>query len=437
MDFHAAVLAQLRLARPIPGGGAVAFVGAEDAVVAKEPHAAVQGQAGRQMHDRREPLGFAARAQLAFQHARVEGELVRAGCGEGQPPMPGWIVTCAWARDIPHIPRATASLRIAARRSRSRESRWQVAHRLRRCGGAAGLRSLVRNSVDALDHRVHAASGFIGLHPSASQGGWVAHIAFVELHILFSQVGGVDDRAGPAEVEIDMEVKFFRGDRGAERLEGGLGRLAALEAPEDLAAAGRAVADVHLLLDDRRGAVAHGSDDAAPVGVAAVPTGLDERAVRHGPRRGIGIGEGLRAVDPHGDEPRDAFAIAHDHLGQLQADVAQGGLEKSEVRSPKSEVPVAGEAIGQDEHGVVRAHVAVHRDAVEAVGDGLAQGGLQDLCLDRGIGGDEAEHRGVERHGRGALAGGAHAGLNHAGAFADAADADGLAAQLELHGDLF
>ncbi len=39
--------------------------------------------------------------------------------------------------------------------------------------------------------------------------------------------------------------------------------------------------------------------------------------------------------------------------------------------------------------------------------------------------------------GRGAFAGGAHAGLNHAGALADAADADGLAAQLELHGDLF
>ena len=42
----------------------------------------------------------------------------------------------------------------------------------------------------------------------------------------------------------------------------------------------------------------------------------------------------------------------------------------------------------------------------------------------------------MERRGAGAFAVGAHAGLNHAGALADAADADGLAAQLELHGDL-
>ena len=38
--------------------------------------------------------------------------------------------------------------------------------------------------------------------------------------------------------------------------------------------------------------------------------------------------------------------------------------------------------------------------------------------------------------GGGALAGGAHAGLNHARAFADAADADRFAAELEFHGDL-
>ena len=43
----------------------------------------------------------------------------------------------------------------------------------------------------------------------------------------------------------------------------------------------------------------------------------------------------------------------------------------------------------------------------------------------------------MEGGGGGAFARGAHAGLNHAGAFADAADADALAAYFELHGDLF
>ena len=42
----------------------------------------------------------------------------------------------------------------------------------------------------------------------------------------------------------------------------------------------------------------------------------------------------------------------------------------------------------------------------------------------------------MERHGCGTFARGAHAGLDHAGAFADAADADRLAAEFELHGDL-
>ena len=58
-----------------------------------------------------------------------------------------------------------------------------------------------------------------------------------------------------------------------------------------------------------------------------MPTGLYERAVCHRPRRSIGIGEGLRAIDANSDDPRYTFTIAHDHFGKLQADVAQGGFE--------------------------------------------------------------------------------------------------------------
>src|SRR5208282_4520708 len=98
-----------------------------------------------------------------------------------------------------------------------------------------------------------------GLHPSSPQGSWIAHIAFVEFHVFLSQVGGVDDCAGLAEVKIDVEVKFSRSNRGAERFEGRLGWLATLEAPQDLAAAGCAVADIHLFLDDRRRAITDSS----------------------------------------------------------------------------------------------------------------------------------------------------------------------------------
>src|ERR1039457_1392079 len=85
-----------------------------------------------------------------------------------------------------------------------------------------------------------------GLYYSSSQRARITHIAFVELDIFLSQVSGVDNRIRFPEVKADMQIKFPGSDRSAERLEGSRSRLAAFEAPENLAAAGRAVTDVHL-----------------------------------------------------------------------------------------------------------------------------------------------------------------------------------------------
>ena len=163
------------------------------------------------------------------------------------------------------------------------------------------------------------------------RGRRVGHVALVEVHVFFRQVGGIHHGAGFAEIQVDVQIKFLRRDGGAELLERRLRRLAALETPQNFPAAGRAVANVHLLLHDRRRAVADGVNDAAPVRVAAVPACFHERAVGHRARGGIGILNRFRAVHAHGHDAMHAFAVAHDFLGQFEADVVEGGLKNFQI----------------------------------------------------------------------------------------------------------
>src|SRR6266568_179582 len=167
--------------------------------------------------------------------------------------------------------------------------------------------------------------------PSTSQRTRIVDIAFVELDVLLRQVGGINKRAGLAQVQVDVQIEFSGCDGGAEFFEAGFGWLTVFEAPKDIAACRSAVADVNLLFDNPRGAVAEGGNDSAPVRVAAVPTGFDQRAVSDGPRGGIGIGERLRPFDLHGHKARYALAISHDHFRQFEANVAQSRLEGFEL----------------------------------------------------------------------------------------------------------
>src|SRR5581483_8819963 len=132
-----------------------------------------------------------------------------------------------------------------------------------------------------------------------------------------------------------------------------------------------------------------------------------------------------------------AFAVADDFFGEFEADVIERGLERSELRAARGELGVAGHAIGENEDGVVGAHVAIDRDAIKTMGDGFGERGLKRGPFDGGVGGDEAKHGGVQslRDGGGTSAGGGHAGLDHAGAFANAANADGFSAELEFDRD--
>src|SRR5438552_3464157 len=109
-----------------------------------------------------------------------------------------------------------------------------------------------------------------------------------------------------------MQIELLCRHGRTELVEGRPRRLASFEAPEDFAAARSAVTEIHSFFDNGRGAVAECVDDSAPVWIATMPTGFDQGAVRHRPRRGIGIRKRFGARNPNGDEPGSALPIAHD-----------------------------------------------------------------------------------------------------------------------------
>src|SRR6266542_430263 len=217
-------------------------------------------------------------------------------------------------------------------------------------------------------------------HSSAAERRRIVDVAFVEIDIFLGEISRVEDGAGLAEVQPEVQVEFLLAHPGAKCFEARMSRLAAPEAPANLAAAGRTVTNVDFLFHDPRRAVAERVDDAAPVRVAAVPARFDERAVGHRAGRGVGVREGSRAGDADGDKAGSAFSVADDHSGQFETDMIQGGLEEAEAvrfRIADCGLRISGEAVGQHEDGVVGAHVAVDGDAIEAVGDRFLEGGLE------------------------------------------------------------
>src|SRR5207245_8620802 len=109
---------------------------------------------------------------------------------------------------------------------------------------------------------------------STPQRSRITHISLVELHVLLRQVRRINHRSRRSQVQIDVQVKFFCCDRGAQLLETGPRRLTSPQTPQNPSAPRRAVTHVHLLLDHPRRAVAQRIHDPAPVGITAMPTCL-------------------------------------------------------------------------------------------------------------------------------------------------------------------
>ena len=118
-----------------------------------------------------------------------------------------------------------------------------------------------------------------------------------------------------------------------------------------------------------------------------------------------------------------AFAVTGQFTAELLGHLGQS-CNKGVIVSGAGLDLGAGQAAGQQQHGVVGGGVAVHRDLVEGGGHHAGQGSLQHSGLDLGVGGDEEQH-------------GGHVGVDHAGALGNGAHAAGLAAHGEFDGHLF
>src|SRR2546428_4807999 len=152
----------------------------------------------------------------------------------------------------------------------------------------------------------------------SSQRRRIAHIAFIEIYVVLSQIRSVHDSASFAEIQVDVEIKFLRGDGRTKCFEWNFGRLAVLQRIKNFSASRPAVTDIHSVFEHFGRAVAKSIDDAAPVGITAMPTCLHQCAIGDGSCCRIRIRITLSAVDAHSDKARYAFAIAHDHFGEFE-----------------------------------------------------------------------------------------------------------------------
>src|SRR4029077_18301017 len=146
------------------------------------------------------------------------------------------------------------------------------------------------------------------------------------------------------------------------------------------------------------------------------------------------------------NETGSAFAVPHNHLRKLERDEIQRVLKYSlfdrlpareGFRSSMLDLLVSRKPVGQHDHRIVRAHVAIDSDAVKALLDCDLERALKQIRFDRHIAGYKRQHRRMPcSHGspgrpcsRPALSGllltatevggYSHPRLNHSRAFAD------------------
>ena len=169
---------------------------------------------------------------------------------------------------------------------------------------------------------------------------------------------------------------------------------------------------------ERRAGAAGRHQHAAPVGVAPGDHRLDKRRGADRARRDPRVRVRGRALGDHLDQRARTLAVARQLAREPHGDRLDGARQRRGSRVAGVDRIAAGGAVREGDHHVRGRGVHVHVDHVEgAVGD-LAQGVLQPAALDRGVRGEEAEHR---RHVR----------VDHARALGRAADDVGTSAGLD------
>ena len=182
------------------------------------------------------------------------------------------------------------------------------------------------------------------------------------------------------------------------------------------------VEDVELGLDQLGPRITGGIRQPAPVGVLPIPGGFYEQRVADRPGHLFGILGGSRSRHLHFHDLGDFLAIRDYLVRQRLARLPHRlGEEHPQFARALVAHADAGVPVGQNQHGVVGAHVTVHRDAVERAGDGLREGFLQKAAGHGKVGREEGQHR-------------RHVGLDHAGALRDAGNEVSLAVVGEADG---
>lgn len=245
---------------------------------------------------------------------------------------------------------------------------------------------------------------------------WLRGVIRVDRDVLPGQVAAEPRGLEVARVEIDGERDVRAGHRGFEVLFD-----VRREMNRHLVAVHDGVADAQDQLPrverDRDAVVAScftdGHGESAPVRVAAVYRGLDQRRLGHRPADRVGVLFVGRVGDMHGKDFGGAFAVADDLLGEVVAEFGEFAGERFELFVGVDSHP--GITIGQQVHGVAGAGVGVHADSAEASAGGVLQRGLGLTGRELHVGRDERQHggkAGARCEGRG----------NHAAAFGDAAE---------------
>ena len=167
-----------------------------------------------------------------------------------------------------------------------------------------------------------------------------------------------------ARAEVDDDIETWMRERDADPL--GVDRFGGAAIEHDQAADG----DTAAIEGEGRAAPAQRGDDAAPVGIAAVDGGLDERALGNDTRRDTGLVRVGGPVHRDAKVPCRALGVGDELLGERITDLEERAFEGVRRARALGKRRTARGAVGEQDARVVGRRIAVNRDAVEgAVGD--------------------------------------------------------------------
>ena len=181
--------------------------------------------------------------------------------------------------------------------------------------------------------------------------------------------------------------------------------------------------DADLVDGEIAGGVADGAEDAAPVGIAAKDSSLEQVGADHAAADGTGRFQVGGVGHLAGDEVGSTLAVTGVLGAHVLSNGGQGRHKGIVVGILFADFRVSGQTGSHDDQGIVGGGIQIHAHLVVGAGHHGLEGLFQQSGGNGGIGGVEGQH-------------GGHVGGDHAAALANGTHGAGLAAQLKLDGVL-